>query len=402
MKSYNVDDKLKDPEIIKKALIKVCKSKKRKKNGRNKKYEQAQRLLENPDKHAGIILNIVLATEIVMQREKQGNFIKDRIWLRSYRPKRCKSFKVKDGPSKKEREIISVPLFPDQVIHQLIIEAAEPVFMVGMYEYSCGSIPKRGTGKGRKYIRKTINHHNEYDKSAIKYVAQLDVTKCYQSISHRYLKSELRRKFRGMFFIYIAFLIIDSYVYIVVDIECYGLPIGYSTSQWFCNFTLTPLDHYIKEVMQVRHYVRYIDDMIFFGKNKKKLHKVIRTIESIIENMGLKLKHNWQVYRFDYIGKTGKRLGRAIDTLGFRFFRDKTILRKYRALAIRRQVQQISKMRVITPHDARSLMSRLGSLRHCNSYNFYHKHVKPYISIRKLKGVIRNEIRKHREAGCAI
>ena len=419
MKSFNVDNQLKDRKVIKKALIKVCKSKKKKikKRGKKKKktvsrkHKQAQYILEHLKEFVGIVLQAVIATEIVMKREEQGVFIDDEYYFMAYKPVKCKVFTITDGPSKKERDIISVPLFVDQIIHQLIIETGQPVFMHGMYRHSYGSIPKRGSHKGQKYIKKIINRHNKYDKSAIKYGAQLDVTKCYQSFSHTYLKEQLRKKFRGKLFLYFAFAIIDSYVFMVVidpitgEVEAYGLPIGYSTSQWFCNFGLTPLDHYIKEDLDIDYYIRYVDDMAFFGRNKKKLHEAVRAISEFIKPIGLKLKHIWQVFRYDYIGKSGrrkdKRKGRAFDILGMRFFRDKTILRKRNSLTIKRQINKISKKKEVSAYDAMSLMSRLGQLKHCNSLNFYEKYVKPVINIKKLKRVISNESRKQCKA-CTV
>ena len=128
----------------------------------------------------------------------------------------------------------------------------------------------------------------------------------------------------------------------------------------------------------------------------------MRAIAEYLNSIDMKIKDNWQVFRFDYINKQGERKGRTLDTLGYRFFRDKVILRKSLALTIRRQVKRVSKMSKITPHVAKSLMSRLGWLRHCNSYNFYHKYVKPLINIKKIKEVIRNESRKHNQACCAV
>lgn len=228
------------------------------------------------------------------------------------------------------------------------------------------------------------------------------MAKCYESIPHKELKKQLRKKFRGKLFLWLAFAVIDSYHDKIVDGEPTGLPIGYSTSHWFCNFALTPLDYFIKQEMKIKYYIRYMDDMVLFGRNKKKLHKVVRFIMAYLDSIGLNLKHNWQVFRFDYIDRFGNRRGRDIDFLGYRFFRDKTILRKRNALTLRRQARRISRMREITPHEAQSLMSRLGWLRHCNSFNFWHKYVKPYINIKKIKEVIRNESRKYHQAQCSV
>lgn len=402
MRSYNVDDKLKDREVIKETIIKVCKSKKKKKKGNNKKYKQAQYILKNIDNYIEIILEMIIAFEIVQRAKEEGGPVDIEIYKKAFKPRTYPEFTVIDEASGKKRDITSVPLFPDQIIHQLLITAGESVYMKGMYEYSCGSIPKRGIHKGTKYIKKVINRHTKTDKSEIKYCGQLDITKCYQSISHTHLKGLLRKKFRGKLYIWLSYAVIDSYTFYKEGDESYGLPIGFSTSQWWCNFDLTPLDHYIKGELGVKYFIRYVDDIILFGKNKKKLHQVVRKIMEYLKSIGLKIKDNWQVFRFDYIDKLGKRKGRALDTLGYRFFRDKTILRKRNALKIRRQVTKISKMKEITAHAAQSLMSRLGWLRHCNSFNFWHKYVKPFINIRKLKEVIRNESRKYNQACVSV
>lgn len=403
MKSFNVDDRLKDRDVIREAIKKVCKSKKKKRKGLNRKYKQARYILAHLDEYVGGILEIVLAFEAVRKAEELGQPVLPEIYKKSYKPVKCISTTIKDRCNGKTREITTnVPLFPDQIMYQLLIEVGQPAFMRGMYRHSYSSIPGRGPHDGVKYIKKTINHHTKCDRSAIKYVGQLDITQCYPSVSHTVLKQRLRKKFRGKLFLWLCFAIIDSYIYAVNDEENYGLPTGCSTSPWFCNFILTPLDHYIKEELHIEYYIRYLDDMVFFGRNKKKLHKAVDVIIAYCADMELKIKDNHQVYRFDYIDRYGKRRGRAIDVLGFRFFRDKTILRKRNALVIRRQVQRVAKMPKVTAHEAQSLISRLGSLRHCNSYNFYHKNVKPYIRIKKIKVVIRRESRKHRNASCAV
>ncbi len=44
-----------------------------------------------------------------------------------------------------------------------------------------------------------------------------------------------------------------------------GLPIGNLTSQYFGNAYLDEFDHWMKETRRVRHYLRYMDDMLCFG-----------------------------------------------------------------------------------------------------------------------------------------
>lgn len=393
MKSYNVDRNLKDKDLIRLAITKVCKNKK-KRNGRpTKKYRYARKILAKIDEYVEKIYLIVCETEKKQEAIRRGTYQPGDYPL-AFEPRISGSF-TRRCENGKIRSITSVPVFPDQIIHQLVIMAAEPVFMRGMYKHSCGSIPKRGTHKGKKVLERYINQHN--NGSEIKYAVQLDIKKCYPHIRHDILKAMLRKKFRGHLLVDICFAIIDSYN--EPGQTGVGIPIGFYTSQWFCNFLLTPVDNFIKQELKAKCYVRYMDDMTFFGSNKKKLHRAVDAITEQAAAVGLPIKDNWQVFRFDYISrKDGKRKGRALDILGFRFFRDKTILRKRNALKIRRAALRLSKAKRITAHAARSFMSKIGALKHCNSLRFWQKYVKPYVNIKKLKEVIRNEDRKRLQA----
>lgn len=137
---------------------------------------------------------------------------------------------------------------------------------------------------------------------------------------------------------------------------------------------------------------------LFLAPWQKLLHKQVALITDLLAKDGIRIKDNWQVYRFDYIDRHGKRRGRDLDFLGLRFFRDKTILRKWLSLKISRQSRKLGKQEIISARNARSFMARIGWLRHCNSYNYYHKNIRPNVKIKKIKDVIRNEDRKQRDA----
>ena len=49
---------------------------------------------------------------------------------------------------------------------------------------------------------------------------------------------------------------------------------GNYTSQWFANYYLQNLDHFIKEKLKAPYYIRYMDDMLVFHRNKKELRKI--------------------------------------------------------------------------------------------------------------------------------
>jgi retron-type reverse transcriptase len=299
--------------------------------------------------------------------------LQDMLVSKTYSPSPYIEEILKDGNSKKERLIYKPKFYPDQCIHWALMQVIEGPLSKGMYQYTCGSIPKRGTHYARKYVKRCINR----DPKHTKYVLQIDISKFYPSIDHDCLKKMLRDRFKDPD----ALWLLDS----IIDSAETGLPIGNYTSQWLANFYLQNFDHYIKQKLGVKHYVRYMDDCVFMGNNKKKLHIVRLAIKEFLLSIGLKLKHNWQVYRLDC---------RPLDFVGFRFFRTHILMRKRNALRIRRRVSKMHKKGYYAYRDCAALVSYFGWLKYSNSYNFYKKNVGPYVDINKMKEVISNESKK--------
>ena len=50
-----------------------------------------------------------------------------------------------------------------------------------------------------------------------------------------------------------------------------GIPIGNLTSQLFANAYLNELDHFVKRELKERFYIRYMDDFLILGPDKKRL-----------------------------------------------------------------------------------------------------------------------------------
>lgn len=154
--------------------------------------------------------------------------------------------------------------------------------------------------------------------------------------------------------------------------------------------------HQLKAV----HYIRYMDDMVVFGKNKKELHRMQQEIERFLrEKFNLQMKGNWQVFRFDYTEKkTGKRKGRPLDFMGFQFYHDKTILRESIMLSCTRKVNRVAKKEKITWYDATAILSYMGYLSNTDTYDMYLQRVKPYVNVKKLKKIVsKHSKRKERE-----
>lgn len=307
--------------------------------------------------------------------------IKDILAREAYKPRLPGSDVITEGTRHKERIIHKIGFF-DQCVQHVVILVLEEVFTHGMYEFSCGSVPGRGPHYGKKYIKRWITT----DVKGTKYCCQMDIKKFYPSIDQNVLKAKLKRKIKDRRMIKLLFSIIDS---------CpAGLPLGFYTSQWFANFLLQDLDHYIKEKLHVKYYVRYLDDLIIFGPNKKELHRARAAISDYLKNeLHLTMKEKHQVFRFIYY-KAGRTIGRALDFMGFRFYREKITLRKCLMIRISRKARRVGRKKRPTFRDAAAILSYMGWVMNTDTYNFYEKWIKPFVDIKQLKEIVSKHTRK--------
>lgn len=306
---------------------------------------------------------------------------------KAWKPSRHRKVRINEGTSRKARMIEKPRYNYEQVIHHIVVSACYDIFTKGMYEFSCGSVPNRGAHYGKRYIERWIRQ----DKKNCKYILKMDIRHFYESIDHDVLKAWLKKKIRDKRMLHILELIIDG--------SEVGLPLGFYTSQWLSNFMLQPLDHYIKEKLHAVHYIRYMDDMVIFGRNKKELHRMRFAVDEFLKSkLNLQMKGNWQVFRFDYIErKTGLRKGRPLDFMGFQFYHDKTILRERIMLNCTRKVNRVSKKDRITWYDAAAILSYLGYIKNTDTYEMYLQRVKPYVNVKKLKKIASKHSKRSNE-----
>ena len=283
------------------------------------------------------------------------------------------SIEIYDGITRKKRVII-VPRYQEQIVHHMVVNTLIPIFSKGMYEHSYASLPNRGAHKGQKVIERWIRTDPEH----CKYCLKMDIRKFFDSIPHDILLEKLHNLIHDEKFMSILEEIIS-----VTDV---GLPLGFYTSQWLSNWYLQDLDHYIKEDLGADHSMRYMDDMIIFGSDKEDLHRKKDRIDIFLkEHLGLKLKDNWQVFRFDYITPDGKHKGRFLDYMGFRFYCDRTTMRKTIMLKATRKAKKLSKKDKPTIYDMRQIMAYLGWIDCTDTYGMYCMWIKPYVDFQKCK-----------------
>lgn len=309
----------------------------------------------------------------------------------NFTPFEHKPKEIYDGISRKKRKIV-IPTVMESIVHHMIVNVLKPMFNKGMYEHSYGSVPKRGGAYGKKHICKWIRQGGKN----IKYCYKLDVKQFYASIPQDKLIEKLKSKIKDFKFM----RIVENVIHCVPN----GLPLGFYTSVWFANWYLSELDHEIKSLGIELKYARYVDDMAIFCASKKKLRKVKAVIDNRLAKLGLTVKANWQIFRFHYlsqnpyVSKNGKTAtyGRPLDFMGYKFYRNRTTLRKTILKKIRAKAVRIWRKTKVTIFDSKQMVSALAWIKNCDMYDYYREYIKPFADFGKLKRKISTVDRKAR------
>lgn len=165
-------------------------------------------------------------------------------------------------------------------------------------------------GKGSKYAEKLLIDYintiriREFDKEI--YALKIDVSKYFYNISHELLLKMLSKDISDINVLNIIKTIIDEtdkpYINETIEklnnqygtnIPFYkkgvGLSIGAMTSQFLAIYYLNGLDHFIKESLGCKYYIRYMDDFVILSTNKEKLKELLKIIELKLESLRLQI-----------------------------------------------------------------------------------------------------------------
>lgn len=170
----------------------------------------------------------------------------------------------------KERQICA-SAFGEQVLHHALMNVCHPYFERSLVFDSYASRKGKGTYAAIESAKLYSNRYNCFLK--------LDVKKFFESVHHAVLKRQLSQLFKDNAVLSLLFQIIDSYE----AHEERGLPIGNLTSQYFANHYLSSLDHFIKEELGIKAYVRYMDDMVLWHDDKTVLKTAFKKIKDFVE-----------------------------------------------------------------------------------------------------------------------
>ena len=85
---------------------------------------------------------------------------------------------------------------------------------------------------------------------------------------------------------------------------------GNQTSQWFALYYLDPLDRLAKEKLRIKHYTRYMDDMILVHPSKEVLVHALKEMWALLHELQLEFNEKTQVFPIKH----------SVENLGWCFY----------------------------------------------------------------------------------
>ena len=341
-------------------------------------------------------------------------YIKNVLEDKSYTPGRYNIFIIKEP---KVRLIMS-----QNVIDKIINHVVSEYFLVRVFDNTLirenvATRSGKGTHYGIRLLKKYINELKQGDF----YILKFDISKYFYNLDHNIIKDILKKKIKDKDALRLLFKIIDStdYKYVnkiidslkqqeidkilnssclnkdklIKDIENIpeykvgkGLPIGNMSSQFLAILYLNELDHFIKEKLNLKYYIRYMDDGVILHKDKEYLKYCLNEITKMLDKYKLKLNNKTQIVNC----KEG------FEFLGFRYVvKNGRLILKIRNQTKRRFKRKMKTMykladeNKITQKDVKQVEnSYLGHLSYGNTQKLIKKNFKNMVDINCIEGRI--------------
>lgn len=217
------------------------------------------------------------------------SLIQERLRSRTYTFGPYKTFTIRE---KKFRDVVDAPM-KDRIVHWMIYDTLLPIWLPRFIHDTYGNLPGRGT-------HAAVRRLADFCRSpASRWVLQLDISKYFYSVSHELLEARGLRYLGDHDLRQLLINLIDSwrtgdnYDHLFPGDSLYrqtaakGMPIGNLPSQLLANIYLSDFDHWVKETLRVRCYIRYVDDMVILGESREQLQEIAAQVVAKLAADGL-------------------------------------------------------------------------------------------------------------------
>jgi len=215
--------------------------------------------------------------------------IQQRLRDRQYTFGPYKTFTVRE---KKFRHVVDAPM-KDRIVHWMLYQYLLPIWQPRFIHDTYGNLPGRGTHAA---VQRLAQFCRSPDAA---WVLQLDISKYFYSVNHAILKEHVLRFIGDTGLRHLIGNLIDSFHTdnqfngLFADGSLYrttvakGMPIGNLSSQLFANIFLNEFDHWMKEELRVKFYIRYVDDLVILAASREELMAIRDLIVGYLAAIGL-------------------------------------------------------------------------------------------------------------------
>jgi retron-type reverse transcriptase len=269
--------------------------------------------------------------EFALERELWK--LREQLLGKTYCPGKYRSFYIYEP----KKRLISAAPYRDRIVHHALTGVLEPIFEPTFItdSYACRK------GKG---THAAVDRCQQFAQR-FRYVFKTDIRKFFPSMDHAILKELVARKIKDPDVLWLVGHIVDG-SNPQEDVQHYfpgddlftpgehqrGIPIGNQTSQFCANVYLDPLDHFVKERLRFKGYVRYVDDFLLFSNDKRQLNEARERISEFLIQLRLRL-HPRKNAIFP--------VGEGIRFLGYRVFPTHRLLAKENVWRFLRRVRRM-------------------------------------------------------------
>lgn len=230
----------------------------------------------------------------------------------------------------KERVIVATRIRDRQFQHSLVDEVVYEQITRSFIADNCACLRGRGVDYCLNRVTKHLSgYYREHGCEG--WILKADIKSYFQSIPHDIAKKTIRRRIKDSRVQNELFRIVDSY-----EGET-GLGLGSQVNQLLALAILDDLDHFIKEKLRIKHYVRYMDDFILIHESKTVLKECRIEIEKYLNKIGLRISKKKTVLM---------PLSQGFEMLKWKFSLKPSgrIVRRMRREKVRRQMKKVLKL----------------------------------------------------------
>ncbi len=324
------------------------------------------------------------------EKNLKGNLIQLRIDLLfySYRPKPLETFILHDPKTR----TISKSAFRDRIVHHALCNIIEPLFEKSFIWDSYANRKGKGVLKA---IQRFDFFKQKVSKNGCKhfFVLKADVSHYFDTVDHSILLEIVKKKVKDKRIIWLIKQILNNYH----TSQGRGMPLGNLTSQFFANVYLNELDQYVKHKLQIKYYIRYVDDFVILHNSKMFLEGLKERIEEYLSNnLSLKLhKEKTKVIP----------MSRGVGFLGFKLFLYHRLLKKKNKRKFLRKMRELEAIYIKRKGNYNviydSLEGWLAHAKHANTFKIRTKVVEQFekkysteISTKEVNRYLKNNLAK--------